>query len=292
MRRFIIFFSEKEGTTALVSLLDDLDAISIVRPGGAWEPFDTNNAGPMSFRNLAACFRLVYGDRPVDMDRLNGIYQRSAKAPLLPIADSHAVGLKMRFRPPNRNVPTRGGTRFHVIGRATKKVRTTTFRPRMIRLVRELDLTVLVTVRQDVLRWSLSKYHGDGTGNQGHLQFALAKGDITRDDIRPIDVDVDRLRAIIDSCRQAHADKRRLVDDLAAAGVRTQVLRYEDFLADPTAHVAGLLSFVGVEVDVDEIEEVVRRGTRFEKVHAHDISDFVVNHEEVLERVGEQFLGW
>ena len=153
-------------------------------------------------------------------------------------------------------------------------------------------MTVFIAVRQDVLRWALSKYHGDGTGKPGHLQFRLASGRISREEIGPITVDRQRFARIVETCEEIHAEKRKLQERLHAAGIRTAVLRYEDFLSDPHAYLARLLETIGVEVDAAEIDAVLARGTRIEKVHADDVREFVENADEVLAEFGDAYVAW
>lgn len=65
----------------------------------------------------------------------------------------------------------------------------------MIKILRRNDTVVFLAVRQDVFRWGLSKYHGDGTGQPpGHLQFKLARGELQKSEIGKIHVDPERSR--------------------------------------------------------------------------------------------------
>lgn len=296
MRPFVIFFTEKEGSTPLVHLLDGFERISVVHADSeaAWEPFDTNCSGHMPIRDLERCLHHVFGPAPVDMDALNAIYQKTAPAPLAPIPTGAAVGFKMRFRPPRRGpwgVPGPAPVTTRV-ERALTVAQRRAFRHRMFRVLREHDVTVFIAVRQDILRWALSKYHGDGTGRPGHLQFKLAQGKITRADIGKIHVERDRLAAILRTCRETHDAKRRLEARLDAAGIRTAVLRYEDFLADQRSYLANLLHTIGVTPAEGEIDDVIARGSRVEKVHADDLGEFVANADEVIDEFGHEFVAW
>ena len=67
------------------------------------------------------------------------------------------------------------------------------YRQVLFRLFARFRVVVVLLVRQDLLRWALSVYHGDGTGKPGALQFKLASGAIKREDIKPIEVDCERL---------------------------------------------------------------------------------------------------
>lgn len=296
MRPFAIFFTEKEGSTPLVHLLDGFERISIVHADSeaAWEPFDTNCSGRMPIRDLEGCLHHVFGPAPVDMDALNALYLKTAPAPLAAIPSGTAVGFKMRFRPPRRGpwgVPGPAAVTRQV-ERALTTAQRRAFRHRMFRVLREHDVTVFIAVRQDILRWSLSKYHGDGTGRPGHLQFKLAQGKISRDEIGKIHVERERLQSILRTCRETHDAKRRLKARLDAAGIRTAVLRYEDFLADQHTYLANILETIEVEPAEGEIDQVIAQGSRVEKVHADDLEEFVENADEVIEEFGDEFVAW
>jgi hypothetical protein len=154
------------------------------------------------------------------------------------------------------------------------------------------QVCVFVLVRRDALRWSLSKYHGDGSGRPGHLQFKLAAGDIGREDILAFDVDFARLDTLLTECRAAYARKRRLLADFAAAGVRAHVLFYEDFLVDQAAYLVRWFALLGHPVTPDAVARALAAGPQFEKVHGQDISTFVRNHAAVHARYGESIDGW
>jgi hypothetical protein len=288
----MIFFNEKEGTTPLVQLLDGFDAVSIVHhvTGHGLEPFEVHNCGPMTLRDLDRCLRLVYGPQPVDMDALNRIYTKTALAPLEEIRPGTAVGFKMRFRPPSLELHTHGLP--GAIGGRLQRRRLEKFRRQMLDLLAEREVLACIAVRQDILRWSLSKYHGDGTGRPGHIQFALAAGSIGRSDLPAFHVELSRLDAILTKCRLDHERKRRLQADLEAAGIRTAVLRYEDFLADRTAYFQRLLGLLDVGVESEQIVETLDGIRTLGRVHPSDISEFVENHAEVLDAYGDAFVPW
>jgi hypothetical protein len=282
VRNFIVLFNEKEGTTPVMQLLDGFDAVSVVHQAdGGWEPFDAHNCGRMRLGDLERCLRFLYAPGPVDIDAVNRLYLATGTKPLAPVEAGAAVGFKMRFRPPRRS-------RFGRLRRLQQR----RFEARLTSVLRELDVTVFMAVRQDILRWALSKYHGDGSGSPGHLQFALAEGTISRADIGRIHVDLPELGRILDACRRDHARKRSIVDELSRQGVRTAVLRYEDFVADPHAFFAAALGAIDVEPGPGEIEAVLARGTKFEKVHADDLREFVENPDEVLATYGDAFVAW
>lgn len=294
MKNFIILFEEKEGTSPLVQLLSNVDQISIVHQidNSAWEPFDRHCCGPMSLRSLGQCLEMIYDQGPVDIDSLNRIYTKTAKKPLEVINKSGSIGFKMRFRPARK------------IDRATHKLLSydvfplnllgqyEPFKRVMIDLLRRNNVVVFLTVRQDVLRWALSKYHGDGTGKRGHLQFKLASGEIRREDIAKVHVNCDRLEEVILRCEKSHANKRKIMTEFRETGIEVYPLRYEDFLEDKSVYLERVCELLGVTVSPEEVTAALKRGSGFEKVHSDQISDFVENHREVMARFGSRFVAW
>lgn len=275
MRNFIIFFEEKEGTSPLVRLLNNFEQISIIHQmdNKGWEPFDRHNCGSMALRNLECCLDMIFNKESIDFKRLNQIYTRTAKRPLEEFSKNGVVGFKMRFNAPT---PTSYWS----------------FRRMMFNILKRNDVVVFLAVRQDILKWGLSKYHGDGTGKPGHLQFKLASGKLNRDEIKKIHVDCARLEEIILNCEKSHVLKRRLMEDLKLAGIQSHPLRYEDFLTDKRQYISLILDFLELETSIQEINNVLKKGAYFNKVHSDDISDFVENHEELKERFDNRFVSW
>jgi len=100
------------------------------------------------------------------------IYTRTGKRRLGEISRNGVVGFKMRFTP-----PTYMGafSRWNRLSRIVAKYHTQSFRRMMINLLQSHNIVAFLAVRQDVLKWGLSKYHGDGTGKPGHLQFRFCR---------------------------------------------------------------------------------------------------------------------
>ena len=292
MRNFIILFNEKEGTSPLVRLLDNFDQVSITHQvqNSGWEPFDRHNCGPMPLANLERCLDIVFGEEPIDIDQLNQVYTETAKFPLAEFSKSGAVGFKMRFVPPRNNSPYMAS--FSPWNRMYRRHAESLFRRMMIELLSRNNVAVFFAVRQDVLRWGLSKYHGDGTGKAGHLQFKLASGQISRDDIDKIHVDCLRLDKIISTYEEELVRKRRLMEEFKLAGIRTRPLIYEEFLEDKHQYFGQIFEFLDLEVSKEEIDAAINQGEYFKKVHSDNLSDFVENHEEVNEKFGNRFVNW
>jgi hypothetical protein len=291
MQNFIIFFEGKEGTSPLVRLLNNFEQISIIHQvnNKGWEPFDRHNCGHMSIRNFKRCLDIVFSKASTDFDRLNRIYIKTAKRPLEKISREGVIGFKMRFTP-HRHIKT--FSRWHKLSKKVAKYYTKSFRRMMINLLQKNNVIVFLAVRQDILRWGLSKYHGDGTGKSGHLQGKLASGEITRDEIGKIHVDCKRLEKIISKCQKSHSQKRRLMENFKLSGIQAYPLCYEDFLADKQKYFSQIANFLKLRISKEEIDDALKKGGYFKKVHSDNISNFVENHEEVQEKFGDRFIAW
>lgn len=284
---FIIFFEGREGTTALVDILNNFKQIAIVRQVGSrgWEPFDYHNCGSMSLTNFQQCLGMIYGDEPLDWDKLNYIYTQTAKNSLevFERSKSKSIGCKMRFSPPNKELRHQQ-QEFRKYKQEFKQL--------MFKILKEYDITAFVAIRQDILRRSLSKYHGDGFKRNGHLQFKLATGKIKREDIPKVNVDCEELEKDIIKEERKLQEKKLLLEKFRHLGIKTYPLLYEDFCADTFSYLENFCQKLGISYSSDDITNALNQGTSFEKVHSEDISEFVINHEEVLEKFGDRYLAW
>lgn len=162
----------------------------------------------------------------------------------------------------------------------------------MFDVLKKNDVTVFLAVRQDLLRWGLSKYHGDGSGNPGHLQFRIASGKTSAVNLEPIHVDCSRLETIITECKKAHERKHSLLNALQSEGIAAHPVFYEDFLNNKEKYFSRFLDLLGIEASATDIQKALSKGSRFRKVHPDAISEFVTNHEEVVARIGTPFASW
>ena len=281
MRNFIIIFAEKEGTSPLIRLLNNFEHISIIHQVNTqdWEPFDIHNRGAMTLKDLERCLDMVFNRESINFKQLNQIYTKTAKKPLEEFSRNGVTGLKMRFTPPSKN------SLFW--DTLPKNFTFDSFRLMMFDVLKRNDVVVFLALRQDILRWALSKYHGDGTGKPGHLQFKLAKGKIKRSSIGKIHVDSTHFKTVISQCVEAHAHKRRLMEDFKLAAIQSHFLIYEDFLTDKQKYLNRILDILELSTSTQEIDAALKRGAYFEKVHSDDIANFVVNHEEIIEKFGK-----
>jgi hypothetical protein len=292
MRNFIIFFEEKEGTSPLIRLLDNFDDIAIVHQvaESGWEPFDNHNCGPMSLSSLKQCLDLVLNKAPLDIEQVNQIYTRTATKPLEKINNNGVVGFKMRFVPPKPYLYIKSFSFWNRVSRRLFKYRS--FRKMMFDLLKKNDVAVFFAVRQDILKWALSKYHGDGTGKSGHIQFKLARGKISKDELGKIHVDCKRFEQIVRQCKKSHVRKRSLLEEFKASGIQVYPLLYENFLSDKQKYFQEMFNVLGIETSIEDIKAAINQGAFFNKVHSNNISDFIENHEEVMEKFGNCFIPW
>ena len=296
MRNFIILFDGKAGTTPLVRLLDKFDLITVLhqKKNTGFEPFDRHRCGRMTLKNLQQCLDIIFDQGPKNNEQLNRIYMSTARRPLDIIGEKGVVGFKMRFTP---SIPYP----LHIEGlpvwnRLAKKFfqehYIQSFRKMMFNTLKRHDVIVLMAVRQDVLRLGLSKYHGDGTGEPGHLQFKLARGAIARNEIGSIQVDCERLEKIISKCETLHENNRQLMGEFKQAGIQIHPILYEDFVTDKRSYLERLFGILELDITSDEISHVLGQEEYYKKVHSADISEFVVNHEEVTSRFGDRYISW
>ena len=98
------------------------------------------------------------------------------------------------------------------------------FKEVMLRLLKKYQIVIFIAVRQDIFRWALSKYHGDGTGKSGNLQFKLGDGALKKSDLEKIYVSCDRLEKIILNCERVLQKKQDLMNELERENIQVYPL--------------------------------------------------------------------
>lgn len=296
-RNWVVLFTEKEGTTVQMHLLDRIPGVAVAMAkrregvGLSVEPFERHNLAGMPRRNALRIREAVLGPGPVDNDELKALYEPHARMGYHPLRSDAARGFKMRTTAPwsaeDFSHPTRKAWR-----RALAELQRIDNLVQLALLARRHRVVVFVAVRQDHFRWALSKYHGDGTGRPGHLQFKVRAGEVDPRRLDPIRVDPGRLRRILGQCARIDARKALIGRCLQRVGVEVHPLLYEEFLEDRTEHFRKFCRAIGVGASRQQIEEAVRADTGYRKVHSADISKWVANHEEIESEFGGTRWRW
>lgn len=296
MRNFIIIFDGKEGTSPLVRLLNNFNQISVFHQvnNSGWEPFDKHNSGSMTLKNLEKCLDIIYNKNSIDFQKLNDIYCKTATLPLEETKINGIVGLKMRYNNYRENP-------FYIksfpywnklIRGVIKNYSAISYKHMLFDTFKKNNIVVFFPVRQDLLRWGLSRYHGDGTGKGGHLQFDLASGKISSKQIGKIHVDCNRFNKFILECENLHIQKRKLMKELESKKIEVYPICYENFLNNKQKYFKQIFEYLELNISDDELKKALKDGAYFKKVHSDDISNFVVNHQEVIEKFGNSFRSW
>lgn len=242
-------------------LLDKFELIRILHQENnkGFEPFDRHNCGRMALSNLKKCLDIIFNRGPENTEQLNRIYSETAKRRLSVIGERGVVGFKMRIRP-RRPYP------LHVDAfpgwndywqEKYFELYIQSFKIAIFDILKRHDVIVLMAVRQDVLRLALSKYHGDGKGNPGHLQFELARGVIDRNNIGKINVECGRLEEIVSECESLHQEDRLLMEEIRQAGIQAHPILYEEFVTDKCSYLDRLFRILELEITNDEITQVL-----------------------------------
>lgn len=295
MKNFIMLFTEKEGTSAMMRLLDEFDQVSVVHQveDKGWEPFDWHNSGTMNLGDLVSCLNQIYSDSPLDLNSLNSLYLKSAHYPLDYFDKSKSVGFKMRYRPPKNIFRRPNQLKWReTVARIYRQPFIPYFRKVFDQALLDNDVVVFFAVRQDVLRWALSSYHGDGKGGKGHLQFDVAAGKVDPNALPKIYVDPEQFDKEIIRCERQHQKRKKLFDRLKSKGIRCYPVTYEDFVENKEDFFRKIFDALEVNVSNDEIASRINKEVKVRKVHSSEISSFVENHEEILQKFGDRFVSW
>lgn len=260
MKNFIIFNSEKEGSCALIKALDNFEDINII--SDFIEPFDkymfVNSryalGKDMSKEDFLKCLSIIYDSSKNYLEELNSIYAKYNNGCQFKFSKDKSHGFKMRIRKQWKTEIFSFLERFHV--------------------------TAFVLIRQDVLRWALSKYHGDGTGRKGHLQF----DHVDIQEVPKIRVGWRSLKKTIERCKRRIEDKKKLIQDLRSSGVEAFPLYYEDFCNNKLDYFKNLLAGLDIKMTDTDLQQVMSMDCHYKKVHPDDIQEFVENHEEIIKK--------
>ncbi len=257
-----------------------------------WEPLESFMLGENVRREeIQSLMQAIYV-RPRNMEELRRRY--AMKVPdreLVTLPDNCSIGLKMRWTPPR--VFYSGLPIFDLpVNRICKEYRHRRYYDSMVQTLSDAGVAPMLAVRQNVFKWALSKYHGDGTGKKGHLQFKLASGELTRHDIPKIKVNLSRFGRLLDQCRRKHDAKRQFVEQMAKDGLEVFPLLYEDFLEDKVQFFEGFLDRIDNPMDLVDLKRSLEGDIVLKRVHKGSLSDYVENHEELHRAYGNAFESW
>jgi hypothetical protein len=294
MRDFVLFFEEKEGTTAMMRWADRIDGLRVVHhtKDKGWEPMEPFVLGQdVTLDEVEGLMGAVYR-QPRDMEALRSLYTR--KVPdreLVELPGDCSIGLKMRWKPPR--VFYSGLPILDLpVNRLFKKVRGRRYHDSMVRILSGSNVVPMLAVRQNVFKWALSKYHGDGSGRKGHLQFKLASGEIERKDIPRIKVNLNRFGRLVDQCRRKHDAKRAFVERMRQEGLEVRPLLYESFLENRVEFFAQFIGHLGHDVDRAALARSLEGDISLKRVHRGPVSEYVENHKALEARFGSAFESW
>ena len=260
MKNFIIFNSEKEGSCALVQTLNNFDDITII--SDFIEPFDRHmfvksdhgKGKDISKEDFLRCLSLTYDSSQNYLEELNNIYARYNSHCTFSFSKEKSHGFKMRLRKQ--------------------------WSEDLFLTLKKYKVTAFVLFRKDILRWALSKYHGNGAGKKGHLQFS----DVHIKDLPKLKVNWSSLKEKIKRCERSIADKEKLIQDLRNSGVDAFPLYYEDFCNNKSGYFKNLLHKLDIVLSDQDIQQVLMQDCNYKKVHPDDISTFVDNHQEITKK--------
>ena len=263
MKNFIIFFTEKEGSSPIIETLMKFDKIDII----GFEPFDTYVFTEKEFGGLgkdikkedfAECLDLIYkNDHDPDYyQKLINIYSKYNTEIKLNNFNKleNSIGLKIRLR--NNELIFDKLKKYHVV--------------------------TFVLIRQNVLRWALSKYVNK------HLQFEFDRDGDKNNDIK-MRFDCRRLQIHIQECEEALKDKKTLLTELKKYGIEFYPLYYEEFCHNKLDYFQNLLEKLDIKYSREAIEMTINQELLFKKVHSDNIREFVINYDEVYKTFRKYF---
>ena len=278
----------------MVRWADRFECVQVIhhQNGRGWEPLEHYHLGlDVKQGEVEELLDLIYR-HPRDLESLCAAYR--LKVPdrkLVPLVSGVSTGLKMRWRPPR--VFHAGSDLLDLpINRVFKRQRHHIYREYMLEMLLENGVVPMLAVRQNIFKWALSKYHGDGTGKKGHLQFQVAAGAISKKDIPKIHVNLKRFGRLIEQCRRKHDRKREFAEWMTARGAEVKPLLYESFLNEPKTFFGGFLSCLGHDYTLQDIEKVLNQDIDMKRVHDGKLSEYVENHQELEDAYGASYESW
>jgi len=293
IKNFIVLFGGKEGTSPLMRLLNNFENLTVIhqKDEEGWEPFDRHACGMMKHKDLKKCLELIYDNSNLDLELLNNIYCKTAKKPILYFNKDDSCGFKMRFKPLN-NQFSEFFNFTPYLKRKYEDHNKKRYQNAMLKIFHKYNIVVYIVIRQDLFRWALSKYHGDGTGKVGHLQFKVANGKLKKEEIPKIEIKEDSFIKTIRQCNNLINAKKKLFYLLKKNNISVYPLLYEDFLNDKIYYFKNFFNYLKKDVTEKEINIAIDKGAYFKKIHSGDISKYVINHREISKKFGNIYAKW
>jgi len=115
---------------------------------------------------------------------------------------------------------------------------------------------------------------------------------LKKEDIPKITVNPKRFEKIIQNCEVAHQNKKTLRTQFESCVIRTHPPLYEEFFKNKIQYFQIVFELLVHSISREEIETAIDKGAYFQKVHSVDIAEFVINHQEVIDRFGDRYIEW
>ena len=257
--------------------------------GRGWEPFEHHNCGNANISVIVNCMNAMFTRDSAQLKCAKGDYDQLARQSMEINIEKQAVGFKMRFRAPRNFFPkTKSITCNRAFSYISRIFFNRHFRDNVTECLIENNVKVFFIVRQDVMRWALSKYIGRGDGRIGHRQFTKHR----TLDVEPKPINPYRLSKIVTKCLRIHSYRKKEFKRLQSLGIDCHVLTYESFQKDKTAFYDSFLKKLHIEASIESIDNVLVGGVGPTKVHSDSLHHFVNNHEEISKKFGSFYESW
>ncbi len=283
---FIILFTSSQGSSVMQEILNSHPKIQFL----GFEPFD-----PYRFlkkgkqykiykefcygNKLLNTLNLAYSNKEDDFSRLEKFYTKHTDHELFKEKGT-ARAFKFRFTDwitAQKRLRKKGLLTQYLFAKITNR----TLRARILDLLVEKDVCIFQLRRKDILLQAISRYRSVD------LQFAVKNGNIDKDSLGKIQVDIPELKDIIKRIRQADKEEELSAKYLKEKKGRDPIwIYYEDFLYHKEDFLKDFLKEIGSDTSI----EALNQETDYIKVHSDRIEDIVENCQEVLKAFPKEAL--
>jgi len=238
----IVFYEEKSGSTALMLALHRVAGIEVVgmKKEGG-EPFDMHQSGRrLGTRKVGQLITAAYSATR-DGIRIAKMRPRSQKRLLLPDVIHERL---------------------------------------LIRTLKQGQIQPIILLRTDLFELALSKFHGNGSGHNGHMQFIAIQ-----------DKDFSPERMVVGGKRWVWSQRRAIVHfrrltrmsrRCASTGLNPVILTYEQMLNHPESFWQELAKALEIPAQAQRMREAFQQ-QQMRKVRGKS-SELYDNYEELLHR--------